>query len=85
MNRENVATLSFCGGISEHINCPVLTSVRSKWHELGHLQSLPLALVFAAWLLGRSWQRHRRLPSLLVRPSGLFLGQTAFWELMSEG
>jgi hypothetical protein len=57
----------------------------SYWHEFGHLQTLPIAVLHAAWLLSfRSW---RRLPwrRRLWRLGAMFLAHEAVWELASEG
>lgn len=57
----------------------------SYWHELGHLQTLPLALGHAVCL----WRRRRspRQKSILSRLGWLaaaLIGQQAAWELASE-
>lgn len=58
----------------------------SYWHELGHLQTLPLALAHAVWL----WRRVtlRGPESLLLRLSRIvaaIIAHEAAWELASEG
>ncbi len=50
----------------------------SYWHEVGHMQTLPLALAHAL-LLSRS----RRVPLWLHVPLAL-LGHEALWELAAE-
>ncbi|HSD50415.1 MAG TPA: hypothetical protein VLG48_03325 [Candidatus Methylomirabilis sp.] len=56
----------------------------SYWHELGHLQTLPLALAHAVWL----WRGGRRQPRPWVgRVIGLaaaLVAHEAIWELASE-
>lgn len=57
----------------------------SYWHEFGHLQTLPIALLHAFWLL--SFRPARQLPwkLRLLRMGSMFLAHEAVWELASEG
>ncbi len=50
----------------------------SYWHEIGHMQTLPLALIHALLL-----SRGRRRPLWLHLPLAL-LGHEALWELAAE-
>jgi hypothetical protein len=56
----------------------------SYWHELGHLQTLPLALAHALWL----WRGYSRCPGprivRLIRLAAALLTHEAGWELASE-
>ena len=57
----------------------------SYLHELGHLQTLPLALAHAVWLWRHRWgPRRRSLPSRLLRLATAVVGHEAAWELVSE-
>ncbi len=57
----------------------------SYWHELGHLQTLPLALAHAVWLWrSRPCPRSRSLASRLGRLSAALAVHEAAWELASE-
>ncbi len=58
----------------------------SYWHELGHLQTLPLALAHAVWLWRNRWGPPRRssLSSRLLRLATALVGHEAAWELVSE-
>lgn len=57
----------------------------SYWHELGHLQTLPLALAHALWMWRR--RRGRRHDSFVLRSlrfaTGLIAHEAA-WELAAE-
>jgi hypothetical protein len=56
----------------------------SFWHELGHIQTLPLAVGHALWL----WRRMARGPTGLatraVRVAASLVAQEAAWELAAE-
>ncbi len=58
----------------------------SYCHELGHLQTLPIALAHAAWLWRNRWGPPRRssLSSRLLRLATALVGHEAAWELVSE-
>lgn len=57
----------------------------SYWHELGHLQTLPLALGHAVWLWRRLPGPHRQTSaSRLARLASALIAHEAAWELASE-
>jgi hypothetical protein len=57
----------------------------SYWHELGHLQALPLALAYAIWLgRHRSKSQPRLLGLRLVRLAAALVAHEAAWELAAE-
>ncbi len=58
----------------------------SYQHELGHLQTLPLALAHALWVWCNRWGPRRRssLSSRLLRLATALVGHEAAWELVSE-
>lgn len=57
----------------------------SYWHELGHLQALPLALAHALWLWRRGLgPRHMSLLSRLGWFTAALTAHEAAWELASE-
>ena len=58
----------------------------SYWHELGHLQTPPLALAQAIWLWRRkSAMGKRAWLSRLGRLAAALVGHAAGWELAAEG
>jgi hypothetical protein len=57
----------------------------SYWHELGHLQMLPVALAHAVWLWRRRpFSKKKSLLSRLVWLSAALISHEAAWELASE-
>ncbi len=57
----------------------------SYWHEFGHLQTLPLALLHGLWLLRPGRPGTPSLRERLARLAALLLAHEAMWELLSEG
>lgn len=57
----------------------------SYWHELGHLQTLPVALAHAVCLWRRGFGRPATGRLRLLRASLAFLTHEALWELAAEG
>ena len=57
----------------------------SYWHEFGHLQTLPIALLHAFWLLSFRPSRRLSWQGRLLRMGAIFLAHEAVWELASEG
>ena len=56
----------------------------SYWHELGHLQTLPLALAHIVWLWRRRSRGQSSLRERLVRLVLALVVHEAAWELASE-
>ncbi|OGB94618.1 MAG: hypothetical protein A2Z31_07505 [candidate division NC10 bacterium RBG_16_65_8] len=56
----------------------------SYWHELGHLQTLPLALAHAVWLWHGRSRRPRPWMGRLIRLAAALVAHEAAWELASE-
>ncbi len=56
----------------------------SYWHEFGHLQTLPLALLHGLWLAWPGSVRVRSWRERLTRLAALLLAHEALWELLSE-
>ncbi len=57
----------------------------SYWHEFGHLQTLPLALLHMLWLLRPGVAPPRSWKERLARWASILLAHQALWELASEG
>ncbi len=58
----------------------------SYWHEMGHIQTLPLALAYVVWL----WRRRSKRRPRSVWARGLrliiaLIAHEAAWELAAEG
>ncbi|MFQ5846539.1 MAG: hypothetical protein ACE5IQ_02575 [Candidatus Methylomirabilales bacterium] len=56
----------------------------SYWHELGHLQTLPVALAHAVWLWRCRDQRPRSRATRLLRVATALIAHEAVWELAAE-
>jgi len=57
----------------------------SYWHELGHVQVMPLALLHAVWLWRRGWDGgHRSLAGRLAYLASALLTHEVAWELAAE-
>jgi len=57
----------------------------SYWHEMGHLQALPLALAQAVWMWRcQSGSRPRSLWRRLIRLTAGLIAHEAAWELAAE-
>jgi len=59
----------------------------SYWHELGHVQVLPLALAHAVWLWRRRGRREqsRSWAGRVAHLAGAVIAHEVAWELAAEG
>lgn len=57
----------------------------SYWHEVGHLQTLPWAILLAGVYLGTLWWRMDTWGGVFSRGVAALIGHEAIWELGAEG